>query len=127
MVKNRGPTSPKLILFVCVSAYIHRPASANEILKALNSHDMASLTELHGKRYLWYFVDMAADTRMLITGNLASILWNIDKKCRTSSDATKCGGLSGSALFAYVMYFLNLIGIENYYPTTLKFEMDSSN
>ena len=51
----------------------------------------------------------------------------MDKQSRTRLDATECPVWSGSALFAYRVYFENLKEIVSYYFKTLRFETDLSN
>ena len=50
-------------------------------------------------------------------------LWDIDKHCRSRSDAAECGIWCGSPLFAYRMCYQNLNKDEKYHPTSLKMEM----
>ena len=48
------------------------------------------------------------------------------KQCRPSSDAAKCGILSGSTLFAYRKFFENYVKNDKMHQKLLKLEMDSS-
>ena len=70
---------------------------------------------------------LTSSVRALTRISFPSFLWDKGKQYRPRSDAAQRGVWSGSPLFAYRMYFQNLNELETYYPTTLKFETDSSN
>ena len=62
---------------------------------------------------------------MLVNPYKPSIfLWDIGKQCKTRSDAAERGVWSGSPLFAYRSFFLNLNKNEKYHPKTLKTEKE---
>ena len=75
-----------------------------QLLQEQSDLGLHSLTKRSGDKQADDFVVICALTHI----SLASFLWDISKKCKTRSDAAKCGVRSGSPLFAYRSFFENV-------------------